>query len=344
MSIPAPAAAAATPAALDALHGHRFTKGHGTENDFVLVPDVTGDLDLTPDLVVALCDRRAGIGADGVIRVVRSDALPEGAAALREDPGATWFMDYRNADGQPAQMCGNGVRVLVAYLVRERLVDVDALAHGAVLAVGTRSGVKYVTQVDAPGGGPEWFAVDMGPWTVPGGDAAVAAGYDATVGISGLDGVPRPALSFDLGNPHTVVALAGRDELDAADLLRAPVVDPVPAQGTNVELVVPLDSPEPGVGALLMRVHERGVGETRSCGTGACAAALAVRLWAGADSPDVWHVAVPGGRVRVRALPEGRVELAGPATLVADGVITRSPTRRSLVDEPVAAGGGETRS
>ena len=66
-----------------------------------------------------------------------------------------------------------------------------------------------------------------------------------------------------------------------------------------------------------MRVHERGVGETRSCGTGACAAALVVRTWAGPDAPDLWWVDVPGGRLRVRV--EGdRVELGGPAVLVAD--------------------------
>ncbi|MEJ5915472.1 diaminopimelate epimerase [Pseudokineococcus sp. 1T1Z-3] len=306
---------------LSTLAGLRWTKGHGTENDFVLVTDPDGERDLGADDVRALCDRRAGLGGDGLIRAVRSDALPEGAAALAEDPAATWFMDYRNADGSAAQMCGNGVRVLVAHLLREGLLAPQELADGRVLAVGTRSGVKRVTAALDDEGTDGWFAVDMGPWAVPGGDAGVAAGFDATVGVRGLDGVPRPGLSLDLGNPHVVVALTGRGELEAADLLDAPEVSPVPPDGANVELVVPLDAPAPGVGALLMRVHERGVGETRSCGTGACAAALAVRLWGGADSPDVWRVAVPGGRLRVTALPGGRVELAGPAVLVADGVL-----------------------
>jgi len=303
------------------LRGLRVAKGHGTENDFVLVTDEHGRLDLDAASVAALCDRRAGVGGDGLIRAVRSEALPEGAAALAEDPSATWFMDYRNADGSAAEMCGNGVRVLVAHLLREGLVAPEELVDGRTLAVGTRSGVKRVAAATDDEGRPGWFAVDMGPWSVPGGDAAVADGFDATVAVRGLDGVARPGLSFDLGNPHVVVALTSRDELEGADLLLAPEVAPAPSGGTNVELVVPLDAPAPGVGALLMRVSERGVGETRSCGTGACAAALAVRLWAGADSPDVWRVAVPGGALRVTALPGGRVELAGPAVVVADVVL-----------------------
>jgi len=285
------------------------TKGHGTENDFVLLDDRAGTLDLAPEQVRALCDRRAGIGADGVIRLVPSAALPEGAAA--QAAGARWFMDYRNADGSLAEMCGNGVRVFAHYL--RHLGEWDGRGE---LRVGTRAGVRLVRAE-----GEDWYAVDMGPWRLTGGEAAAAAGFDSEVRVHGID-VVRPALSLDLGNPHTVLALAGLDELAAADLGRAPVVDPVPPHGTNVELVVPLGEERgPGgevVGRLRMRVHERGVGETRSCGTGACAAALAVRTWAGAGAPDTWFVEVPGGVVRVRALPDGHVELAGPARVVAE--------------------------
>lgn len=296
----------------DALHftkGLRFTKGHGTENDFVLVPDHDGELQLSPTLVAAICDRRAGIGADGLIRVVRSRCLMDGTPALQADPDAEWFMDYHNADGSASEMCGNGVRVLAAYLLREALVPA-----GEVIPLGTRDGVKHArAQAD------DTFAVDMGGWRLAAGELAARDGSDALVVIEGLDGVARPALSFDLGNPHTVVALAGEAELEAADLTRAPVVDPAPGDGTNVELVVPLDV-ESGVGHLRMRVHERGVGETRSCGTGACAAALAARTWAGDGVPDVWRVDVPGGTLRVSVMG-ARVELAGPAELVADGVL-----------------------
>lgn len=298
--------------------GIRFTKGHGTENDFVLVPDPDGDLDLDARLVARICDRRAGVGGDGLIRVVRTAALGEDVP----DSGASeWFMDYRNADGTVAEMCGNGVRVLTAYLLRERLVEAGALAAG--LPIGTRDGVKTVRDGGTAGAvDPDWIAVDMGPWRVPGGREAVAAGHDATVHVPGLE-VARPALSVDLGNPHTVVALAEHAELAAVDLTRPPLVEPVPLDGTNVELVVPLDPEDVGgetVGRLRMRVHERGVGETRSCGTGACAAALAARAWAGATGPDRWLVDVPGGTLGVR-VSGSRVELAGPAVLVADGVL-----------------------
>lgn len=295
----------------------RVTKGHGTQNDFVLLDDRDGSVDLSEALVRELADRRAGLGADGVIRVVATDLLPEGAAVLAAEPGAQWFMDYRNGDGSIAEMCGNGVRVFAAYLERLGLWD-----GAEELALGTRAGVRRVRRVPAPTSGDDWYAVDMGRWTVPGGAAVIAAGFDAEVEVAGLE-VPRPALSLDVGNPHTVLALRD-DELDGADLTRAPVVTPVPASGTNVELVVPLGEQELDgvvVGRLRMRVHERGVGETRSCGTGAVAAAMAVRAWAGAGAPDVWFVDVPGGTVRVTALPDGHAELAGPAVLVADAQV-----------------------
>ncbi|MGP7961352.1 diaminopimelate epimerase [Sanguibacter sp. A247] len=292
-----------------------FTKGHGTENDFVLLDDRTATLDLTPALVRALADRRAGLGGDGVIRVVRSADLPEGAAVLAADPAAEWFMDYRNADGSVAQMCGNGVRVFVRFLVHLGLVD---LTGGARLAIGTRAGVRYVTATA------DGYAVDMGTWRLPGGDTARTAGHDALVSVVGLEG-ERPALRVDMGNPHTVVALASVADLADLDLIRAPRVTPVPDDGTNVELVVPLGEVLAADGAthghVRMRVHERGVGETRSCGTGACAAALAVATWAGADAPRTWRVDVPGGTLTVRMLEGSRVELSGPAELVGHGEV-----------------------
>ncbi|GAB4085008.1 diaminopimelate epimerase [Myceligenerans cantabricum] len=296
-----------------------FTKGHGTHNDFVLVADPKDELRLDPEQVRRITDRRGGIGADGVIRLTSTAAIAAGEeigdTILAEDPSAIWFMDYRNADGSVSEMCGNGVRVFAAFAER---LGYTSFADGApVLALGTRAGVMRVRK-EASG----WYAVDMGPWLLPGGDAARDAGYDAGVVVRGWD-TPRPGLSVDVGNPHTVVALAGADELEELDLTVAPEVAPTPPAGTNVELVVPLGdetapSGEPAA-RIRMRVHERGVGETQSCGTGACAAALAVRAWQGDTAPDTWFVEIPGGEVRVRALPGGHVELAGPAELVFSG-------------------------
>ena len=280
-----------------------FTKGHGTENDFVLVPDLDGARDLTPETVAALADRRAGIGGDGVIRIVPAASAIE--AEVRDQArSARWFMDYRNADGSVAEMCGNGTRVFAAYLRREGLETADEFA------IATRAGVKTV-RVEG-----EEFAVDLGSWRLTDPMAAERDGFDALVHVD--DGDPFSALSVDLGNPHTVLALPETVDLAAIDLTRAPVVRPTPARGTNVELVRPL-----GPDHIAMRVHERGVGETRSCGTGAAAAAIATSFWAGQHlATPTWTVDVPGGRLRVRLLPDQHVELAGPAALVADGTVT----------------------
>ncbi|MDQ0734252.1 diaminopimelate epimerase [Arthrobacter agilis] len=305
-----------TPTALPPT-GLPFTKGHGTGNDFVLTldPDGTGPID--PAFVAAVCDRHRGIGADGYIRAVRSAALPEGRALLQTEPRAEWFMDYRNGDGSVSEMCGNGVRVFAHFLLAKGVAE---LPEGGELAVGTRAGVKRVTRSG------DGYAVDMGPWEFIFPDAAVARGMDSLVDIGGLD-VDRPALSISMGNPHTVVALAEQAELDRTELHRAPAVQPVPPAGTNVELVVPSDPlvGSDGVGRLTMRVHERGVGETQSCGTGACAAAAGTRFWAGEGAPAQWLVAVPGGVVGVTFFdgPDNRehVQLSGPAVLVADGTL-----------------------
>jgi len=276
-----------------------FTKGHGTENDFVLVPDLEGVRDLSAQQVALLADRRAGIGGDGVIRVVPT-ALATDPGVLAQASGARWFMDYRNADGSVAEMCGNGTRVFATYLRREGLETADEFA------IATRAGTKLVRFES-----PELIAVNLGPWRLAQPRIADEEGFDALVHLERHE--PLSALTLDLGNPHTVVALPETVDLDALDLHLAPVVNPLPEHGTNVELVRPM-----GAGHLRMRVHERGVGETRSCGTGAAAAALATRYWAG-DVTDTWTVDVPGGRLRVRALPGQEVELAGPAVLVADG-------------------------
>ncbi|GAA1970666.1 diaminopimelate epimerase [Terrabacter lapilli] len=277
----------------------RFTKGHGTENDFVLVPDLEGTLELTPAQVQRIADRHAGLGADGVIRVVRA-ALSTDEAVRAQSREAEWFMDYRNADGSLAEMCGNGTRVFADYLRRE------GLAFGRQFTIATRAGTKTVRVVE------EGYAVDLGPWRLGDEQAARRDGFD--VMVRPRHGKPVPALTVDMGNPHAVVMLPEGIELEHLDLTAAPEVQPDQPEGVNVEFVRAV-----GPGHIAMRVHERGVGETRSCGTGAAAAALATRFWSGIEDLSPWTVDVPGGRLTVTPLPGQRVELAGPAALVADG-------------------------
>ncbi|MFJ5927263.1 diaminopimelate epimerase [Kitasatospora sp. NPDC092948] len=285
------------------ISGTAFLKGHGTQNDFVIVPDPDGGLELSAATVAALCDRRAGIGADGVLRVVRSAADPV-AAGMAEQ--AEWFMDYRNADGSIAEMCGNGVRVFARYLVHAGHVKPGELA------VATRAGVKRVRIAeDAADGTPGEITVDMGRALLPGPD-------DVTVTV---DDRSWPALNVNMGNPHAVAFV--EDLAHAGRLYDAPATAPAGTypQGVNVEFVV-----DRGERQVAMRVHERGSGETRSCGTGACAVAVAAIRRAGLDPAQTgravsWTVDLPGGRLVIEEFPDGRIEMTGPAVIVAEGVL-----------------------
>ena len=261
------------------LAGRPFLKGHGTENDFVVLPDADGSIALTPEAVRRLADRRQGLGADGVLRVVPSALHPEAAEHAAEAP---WFMDHWNADGTTAEMCGNGIRLFGRYLVAA------GLCPPGRLRVLTRSGVK---DLDVPPGDAE-VMVDMGTAEV---------GVDVDV-----DGVAAQFVS--MGNPHAVlpvtsVAALGELDPDRKDL--------------NVEYVEDV-----GPTHIRMRVHERGVGETRSCGTGACAAVVATSLRTGVEQGTAFDVDVPGGRLSVTWDDDGRVRMTGPAVFVAEGVLS----------------------
>ncbi|WUH90537.1 diaminopimelate epimerase [Streptomyces sp. NBC_00433] len=279
-----------------------FLKGHGTENDFVIVPDPDGLLDLSADQVARLCDRRAGVGGDGLLRVVRSAAHPE-AAALADR--AEWFMDYRNSDGSIAEMCGNGVRVFARYLQRAGLADAGDLA------LATRAGVREVhIAKDGDDGSPGGITVGMGRAAFPDGAVTVT-----------VDSRGWPAVHVNMGNPHAVVFVD--DLAEAGDLFRAPAVTPAEAYpaGTNVEFVV-----DRGPRHVAMRVHERGSGETRSCGTGACAVMVAAARRDGLDPADTgrpvtYTVDVPGGRLVITETVDGLIEMTGPAVIVAEGVL-----------------------
>jgi diaminopimelate epimerase len=267
----------------------RFAKGHGTGNDFVLVPDLDGELDLTPELARALCDRHFGVGADGVLRVARSAA----AAAEAAGQSAQWFMDYRNADGSLAEMCGNGVRVFARYLIEE------GLACGPEIAVATRAGIRSV-HAEADG----QFTVDIGPVAVLG-EGAVEAGGQLLAG-----------LAITVGNPH--LACVVDQPVEAIDLSSPRALgSAATAVGVNIEVVRVVGPRE-----VTMRVHERGSGLTLSCGTGAVAAAVAA-AWSAGERPGEWLAApwtvhVPGGRLAV-ALRATSSLLTGPAEIVARG-------------------------
>ncbi|MGX6602579.1 diaminopimelate epimerase [Micromonosporaceae bacterium Da 78-11] len=273
-----------------------FTKGHGAGNDFVIIPDPDGALELTAEQAAALCHRRFGIGGDGVLRVVRSAKDPAAAGWAAD---AEWFMDYRNSDGTIAEMCGNGVRVFVRYLLANGL----ATPGPEGLPVATRAGIMLaVLEGDN-------IRVHM---TTP----RVYAASTATTGP-----LTFPGIAVDVGNPHLVCGLHDGVELGSLNLGTAPGFDPAlfPA-GVNVEFV---SAAEPLDGADLhvrMRVHERGSGETLACGTGALAVG-AVALRDAGLATGVVAVDLPGGRLTVTHDPADRWWLAGPAVLVATGEV-----------------------
>jgi diaminopimelate epimerase len=268
--------------------GIEFLKGQGTENDFILLPDPTGTLDLTPSRVRALCDRHRGLGADGVLRVV------PGALVTDAPPGSSaqdWFMDYRNADGSIAEMCGNGIRVFARYLTDTGLVSCP------VFQVGSRSGPRRVR------------SNDDGTVTVEMGHVQV----DGTSMVT-VEGAAFTGCIVDVGNPH--LACLTEVPVGQLDLSVPPGHDPGNfPHGVNVEFVNVLAR-----GELRMRVHERGVGETRSCGTGTVAA-LAAALAAQGRRTGEADVHTRGGRLHAAIVEDGSA-LTGPAVLVARGRLT----------------------
>jgi diaminopimelate epimerase len=285
-------------------HRFPFVKGHGTENDFILLPDPDGVLhpDLDAETVRRLTDRHTGLGADGVIRVVRSATLDDGRDLAAD---AEWFMDYRNADGSVAEMCGNGIRVMARYLWSADL------AKGSQLPIGTRgrltddprSGVRNVHA-----GADGLITTEMG-WPV---QAWIPPPMQVTVGDRSW-----PIDAVFLPNPHAVSFVDDLD--DVGSLTEPPAVEAESLfpEGANVEFVVAR-----GPRHLALRVWERGVGETRSCGTGVCAAAFAAMERDGAAvAASSYIVDVPGGRLEVTVGEDGQLLLTGPAVLGVAGVV-----------------------
>ena len=275
-----------------------FAKGHGTQNDFVLLPDPDGRLSLTPAAVAVLCDRRQGLGADGVLRVTKAgvaglDRLPEGVAA--DD----WYMDYRNADGSVAQMCGNGVRVFAHYLRASGLEGRDEFVVGSL--AGPRPVVLHA-------------------WDATTADVTVEMGKVSQLGTGEaiVGGRPFAGLAIDVGNPHLacVDPVMTGDELANLDVAAPVAFDRSQfPEGVNIEVLT-----APRNGEVTMRVHERGVGETLSCGTGTVAAAVAALAFGGVTTGRL-DVRIPGGKVTV-AVTDASSFLRGPSVLVAQGQIS----------------------
>ncbi len=257
------------------------TYGHGTENDFVVIFDPLEELSLSPEQVASMCNRTSGIGADGVIRITR--------------PDGKWFMDYRNADGSLAEMCGNGIRVMARYLVA------NGHQGEGLFPIQTRDGAKYL-RVPADGD----ISVNMGQVNDEGDIVSVAVN-DHTYS----------ARHISIGNPHAVAFLEDLEQLGS--LGQAPVVTPtsIYPEGVNVEFVE-IESPD----TVIMRVHERGSGETRSCGTGTCAVALAATLHTRGHLPARWIIKPPGGTLIVDIDGHSNATLTGPAELIKDYDVT----------------------
>jgi diaminopimelate epimerase len=260
-----------------------FAKGHGTRNDFVILPDLDGTLDLTPAKVSYLCDRRSGIGADGVLRVVKAGA----AGYTGVDPDL-WFMDYRNADGSIAEMCGNGLRVFARYLAEE------GLSSDAELTIATRAGLRWAK------------LFDDGRVTVGMGRVTTGPRTTGTLGSRTYEGV-----EVDVGNPHLVAMVATAQDVSDAELRDPFTADQdVFPHGVNFELVHVV-----GAKHAVMRVLERGVGETEACGTGAVAVARVVN----GEGPGTVRVDLRGGTVEVSFAEDGSATLTGPTVILARG-------------------------
>lgn len=285
-------------------------KAHATGNDFVVYLDEDGTHEPTADEVRFLCDRHFGIGGDGLIRLAHPQAVSDVNERQIADCAAgdaDWFMDYRNADGSLAEMCGNGTRAITLFAQWQGIADQPG---GTPFHLGTRAGVKILTSLgDVPGLGKDVFQVEMGAWKR--GDVD---GYEVT--IPGTSGSARGTF-VDMGNPHVVAVLedafASLPNVEDLDLVTKPVVAPEIPSDQNVEFVrIDEQSEGDDAGEATMRVNERGCGETLSCGTGLCATAITLRAKTGIDH---WTITVRGGTLRVDVTDED-VKLTGSATIV----------------------------
>jgi diaminopimelate epimerase len=281
----------------------RFAKYHGTGNDFVMLEDMDDRIRLDQVVIAALCDRRRGVGADGLIRIAPGPSAQ-----------ADFFMDYYNAEGEPAEMCGNGIRCLAKH-VYDR-----GLSSGPELDVLTRAGLKHLV-LDASDGAVRTVTVDMGPPAFE--RKAIPMAGEPTDTFIGrpleVDGRTFTATAVSMGNPHVVLFLDPSEDLAAF---------PVASMGPTIEVReefpnrINVEFIKPVNGRIEMRVWERGVGETMACGTGACAS-LAASVLAGLTGKEA-EIEFPGGLLRVEWREDDHLFLTGPAVFVYEGELDES--------------------
>ena len=258
-----------------------YVKGHGTKNDFVIIEDLKDELVFTSDQIKEICDRATGIGADGILRVVK--------------PNGQYFMDYRNADGSIAEMCGNGARVFGLYLKDRKLVDKETFT------ISTRAGdVKIHVK------SPDEITVTMNGAKIRSNAVEITNNSKKYV-----------ATGVDAPNPHAVVFV--NDLTEIGELKTAPLHFPPDEfkSGVNVEFVKKISDTH-----VQMRVFERGSGETLSCGTGACAVAAVLRKLVDNQS-DQFQIDVKGGTLLIKFVDD-KIEMTGPAVLESSGVLKES--------------------
>jgi len=280
-----------------------FSKYHGTGNDFIMVEDLEGQKSIPTEMIAALCDRRFGVGADGLIRVTGLD-------------DADFFMDYHNADGSVAEMCGNGIRCLGRFVLDRGLTEKTELA------VGTRGGVKHIS-VRVDGGTVSSVTVDMGSPAFAKSDIPMAGAAGETFLMQGVHAAGRDftASAVSMGNPHLVLFVEEDPANLAVELFGAELeLHEMFPKKANIEFA------HVHSGRIDARVWERGIGETMACGTGACAILVAANEadLIGTSAP----VEFPGGILDVERTQEGPVLLTGPAEHVFDGAIDEARLAR----------------
>lgn len=295
-------------------------KAHGTGNDFVVVIDLDDSLSLDEARVRALCDRRLGVGGDGLIRI---GAVPGGQVG-------EVFMDYRNADGSIVEMCGNGVRVVAKIVVDEGLHRFGDGPGDKTLGIATRAGLRTVVVHRDDRGEVASVTVDMGPASRDPDIVGLVVGQftgtiDAfhLVSSHGIDDIAFAGVS--MGNPHAVTLTD--DVRDWPVTTLGPLIETHPAFANDVNVnVVEVVDPH----NVRLRVWERGVGETAACGTGACATTAVLAASGHVDLSQPVTVALPGGDLVVERGYQDHLLMTGPAEVVANIELDPSWLRQHL--------------